>query len=588
MLWVLADDKDLLRGNFADLSKVFGFEAENLDDKFRAVQTWLQNDDDWLLIFDNAETLELLNAAKALLPTNAKGHVLFTTRAQATGSLASVTVDCFDDETGAVFLLRRSKQVAMDLGTIEQVRLTVSNEDWQTAITLTQELGGLALAIDQAGAYIEQTGRILADYLNLYRKNTLKLLKKRDVPNEHPDAVHRTFVLALEKVENRSPLAIEILRDCALLNPDGISEKLYGYCNELELDDAFLVLKDYSLIQRVPEKKLFTVHRLVQIVMKDICGYSNPNDDQYKQHVERLIDLVVAVFPKPEFENWAECEEQLLSALALYERIDECHIETENAASLLNRTGYYLDAKGEYSKAEPLYKRSLAICENVFGENHPIVATSLNNLAEVYKNQGEYSKAELLYKRSLAIRENIFEENHLEIAISLNNLAALYHEKREDNLYQIEKWLLRSLEICKNIFEEDHPMVATSLNNLAVFYLRQGKYKEAEPLYEASLEICKNVFNENHPEVASSLNNVALFYYSQGKYKAAEAKLQKAIAIAEKTLGKDHPHTKLYEKNLIVIQNHQQTQNEPHFLSSRKITRFGILGLIAHVIGYFR
>ena len=274
VLWVLADDKGLLRSSFAQLSVLLGFKAEKQDDQILAVQSWLRTKNGWLLIFDNAETLELLTAAKALLPINAQGHVLFTTRAQATGDVAAVSVDCFDDDTGAVFLLRRSKLVTMDLATIKKVRQSVSDGGWQTAATIVHELGGLALAIDQAGAYIEQTDCGLNGYLTRYRKNAPAMLRERGYVQsaDHPEAVYKTFLLTLENVEKRHPLAGEILRDSALLHPDGISEKLYADYDPLELDKALAALKDYSLIQRVPEKKLFTVHRLVQVVIQDICN----------------------------------------------------------------------------------------------------------------------------------------------------------------------------------------------------------------------------------------------------------------------------------------------------------------------------
>ena len=35
----------------------------------------------------------------------------------------------------------------------------------------------------------------------------------------------------------------------------------------------------------------------------------------------------------------------------------------------------------------------------------------------------------------------------------------------------------------------EHPGVATALNNLAALYLAQGKYAEAEPLYQRALAI---------------------------------------------------------------------------------------------------
>jgi tetratricopeptide (TPR) repeat protein len=62
-------------------------------------------------------------------------------------------------------------------------------------------------------------------------------------------------------------------------------------------------------------------------------------------------------------------------------------------------------AKGNYAAAETLHKRSLAIYEKALGTDHPLVATSLNNLAYLYEAQGIYPAAEPLYKRSLAILE---------------------------------------------------------------------------------------------------------------------------------------------------------------------------------------
>ena len=54
-------------------------------------------------------------------------------------------------------------------------------------------------------------------------------------------------------------------------------------------------------------------------------------------------------------------------------------------ASDLNERAIKLGNAGRYSEAEPLYKQSLAIREKVLGPNHPDVAASLNNLAELYR-----------------------------------------------------------------------------------------------------------------------------------------------------------------------------------------------------------
>jgi tetratricopeptide (TPR) repeat protein len=70
-----------------------------------------------------------------------------------------------------------------------------------------------------------------------------------------------------------------------------------------------------------------------------------------------------------------------------------------------------------------LYRRALVIRERVLGSDHPDVATSLNNLASLYKSQGKYDEAEPLHRRALAIREKSLGSDHPDVAASLNNLA---------------------------------------------------------------------------------------------------------------------------------------------------------------------
>ncbi len=68
------------------------------------------------------------------------------------------------------------------------------------------------------------------------------------------------------------------------------------------------------------------------------------------------------------------------------------------------------------------------IKENVLGLDHPDVAISLDNLAELYRIQGRYADGEPLLKRSLAIFEQTFGPEHPNVAAFLKNYAALLRE----------------------------------------------------------------------------------------------------------------------------------------------------------------
>jgi tetratricopeptide (TPR) repeat protein len=73
----------------------------------------------------------------------------------------------------------------------------------------------------------------------------------------------------------------------------------------------------------------------------------------------------------------------------------------------LNKRVLELYRAGRYSDAIQIAQRVLAIREKALGRDHPDVAQSLNDLAELYRRQGNYADAELLCQRSLDIRENI-------------------------------------------------------------------------------------------------------------------------------------------------------------------------------------
>ena len=92
----------------------------------------------------------------------------------------------------------------------------------------------------------------------------------------------------------------------------------------------------------------------------------------------------------------------------------------------LNAEAISLYKQGRYDQAVVAEKKALQVAEQNLGPDHPDVATSLNNLAGLYREQGQYAQAEPLFKRSLAIWEKALGPDHPDVATTLNNLAALY------------------------------------------------------------------------------------------------------------------------------------------------------------------
>ena len=76
--------------------------------------------------------------------------------------------------------------------------------------------------------------------------------------------------------------------------------------------------------------------------------------------------------------------------------------------------------------------------------------------------------------------------------------------------------------------------MATSLNNLGEVYRLQGRYAEAEPLYERALAVRETALGPEHSDVAQSLSGLAILYVAQGRYAEAEPLHERALAIFEK------------------------------------------------------
>ena len=130
--------------------------------------------------------------------------------------------------------------------------------DTAAAAELAELLGDLPLALQQACAYVEQTGMTVPDYVRLYRGRQAEL-----------GAVATTWGLAFDRLRRRSPLAAGVLETMSFLAADTIAvEMLWPLADgdELDVQEAIGELLRLSLVDR--KGPILRVHRLVQDVVR--------------------------------------------------------------------------------------------------------------------------------------------------------------------------------------------------------------------------------------------------------------------------------------------------------------------------------
>jgi tetratricopeptide (TPR) repeat protein/CHAT domain-containing protein len=224
-----------------------------------------------------------------------------------------------------------------------------------------------------------------------------------------------------------------------------------------------------------------------------------------------------------------------------------CELARENLgedsplfAHSLNNLAVVYRAQGKYTQAEPLLRQAVGIWHLTQENSYPFLAIGLENLAEICRERGEYAQAEACYQQALAIRRTVLGATHPDIAKTLGNLAALYDTM--GNYAQAEMLYQQALDIRRKTLGEAHPSVATCIGNLAALYYAIGNYAQAELFYQQALAIQRVALGEGHPDIAANLNNLAVLYKSTGNYIRAELFYRQALALWRAALGEGHPN----------------------------------------------
>jgi len=72
--------------------------------------------------------------------------------------------------------------------------------------------------------------------------------------------------------------------------------------------------------------------------------------------------------------------------------------------------------------------------KRLLGDNHPDVATSLNNLAALYYSQGRYTEAEPLYREAIKIATQVLGKNHPDSQTIMENYKTMLSQLRQAEL----------------------------------------------------------------------------------------------------------------------------------------------------------
>jgi tetratricopeptide (TPR) repeat protein len=134
----------------------------------------------------------------------------------------------------------------------------------------------------------------------------------------------------------------------------------------------------------------------------------------------------------------------------------------------------------------------------VFGEEHPQIATALNNKALALKLRGDTGAAEPVYREVLEMRRKVLPPDHAEVAQSLNNLASLLRDTERHG--EAEPLYREGLAIVEKSLPPGHFMIALCHRNLGNCLMRLGRFSEAEVEIQTAYDALTNTpgLDPNH------------------------------------------------------------------------------------------
>jgi tetratricopeptide (TPR) repeat protein len=428
-------------------------------------------------------------------------------------------------------------------------------------LRLSEILGGLPLAHEQAAAYCERLGIPLAKYIDKFNAEPARYLDDVGAaPAEYHNGltVARTFALAIEEAAKLHFAAEPLITYAALLAPAPIPLFLFSEANQHfgeplsalasdGLDEAVAALRHFALVSRDPmptERDSATVvdciylHRLVRKIALEKAKSQKPD------FLRRVIAALSRAFPDNGYSepgSWPNCRLLFEHGMMLCEEARELGVESEELAVLLDALANYQNGIAAYRIVEPLYLEAVRIGKKLLSPNHSLVGVWLNNLGNLLLNMGRYYEAEPIYREAIAVGEATLGKESVGVATRKNNLAILLTDTKRYE--EAEALFNESILITERTLGRQHPTMGTRLFNLGNLCRVTRQFEKAEAIYSEAIAIGEKHLGRKDARVSTRIANLADVFRDTGRLEEAECLYGEAINDLRHSLGEMHPST---------------------------------------------
>jgi tetratricopeptide (TPR) repeat protein len=559
LLFVSADSPEAFHASLAGLcaSRVLDLpEQHEADENVRegAVLKWLELHQGWLLVIDNADSRDSIALVQSYLPVFASGHVLITSRMDLRlGTLECINLNVLNLEASTEFLAEWTRKH----------RASAPDDD-AALQELASSLDGLALALQQAAAYICEFRLSFREYLDHWKEHTAAALEWHDKDvMQYPVSLAITYETSLAHLDSDAVALFYVL---AWFDPEPIPMSILGAKGlDVSAKPSVAKLLNLSLAQKTDSEPSFTIHRVLQEITRQ-KQLRTGELDGLRTALDWISELVEGYVS--DVRSWEQMSPLMPHAHRIGLFADE-HDIGDRTAGVLSQVALFYKAKARFEAARPLYPMIIANYEKAGETRSERFAMSLNNYGQYLEETSNSREAERYMTRALNILKSLSPPPLESIAIVSSNLGNLFMASRRGR--EAEKAHRKAIKIFEELEGPDGEQVAIALSNLGVVLTERGEYPEAELVLQRALAIDEKACGSDHPNFATRLSNLANVFVKLSRMEEAESLLVRALDIVERKLGENHPRVATRLANLASVLAMSNKNEEAEKLARRAI-----------------
>lgn len=500
VFWLEAGGVSQLASDFGRIATHLGLEeadeARDLESSIEIAKAWLSRPskgldgekDNWLLIFDNADNLDVITD---YVPYNGNGSILVTSRDPfAKGYF-------FSNGSGIDLEPLSRDESAVLLRKLITRKEEAENADEQAAsMTLAKYLDGLPLAMTQMAGFIRRRHLSIQEFVSLYATDA-RYAEIHGVGNPVQEHRYGYTLASMYNFEGLSHYATRLLDLVAFLNPDRIQEEIFIQPRQATrpsdsswtastFDTARYELLASSIVKRNIQKKELWIHRVIQAEVRtridEVHRYAN---------FKTVVRLLAGIWPPGDLcsqasRRWSLCE----NLLPHLERLYQLHVEysgnwqdfdVEPAfPTLLNEAAVYLHERGFSHEGKAYLKLALDLCKQADIRTEPLVSDMHLTMGAL---SNETNDAQSCLKHNilcLAIRKDEATKNKkpdLRLAFAHSQMGIAYMMVRKFAL--ATEYFKQSIELLKTV-KPDPDEFGFPVCNLGLAYWIQGELEDAD------------------------------------------------------------------------------------------------------------